>query len=102
MRTRRTTICCSAIGVVFISYWLDEKHPKNGVEAICNTIEHIREVTDSWDHIVLGTDFDGFTDLPDDLRDASQVWKVTVFSERAQRQIAEETRRQRPQITGTQ
>jgi membrane dipeptidase len=66
-----------AIGVVFISYWLDDKHPKNGVEAICDTIEHIRHVTDSWDHIVLGTDFDGFTDPPDDLRDASHVWKVT-------------------------
>jgi membrane dipeptidase len=67
-----------AIGVVFISYWLDENHPKDGVEAICNTIEYIRDVTDSWDHIVLGTDFDGFTDPPDDLRDASHVWKVTA------------------------
>lgn len=67
-----------AIGVVFISYWLDENHPKGGVEAICDTIEHIRDVTDSWDHIVLGTDFDGFTDPPDDLRDASHVWKVTA------------------------
>ena len=77
-----------AIGVVFISYWLDEKHPKDGVDAICKTIEHIRDVTDSWDHIVLGTDFDGFTDPPDDLRDASHVWKVT--EELLKRQVPEE------------
>jgi membrane dipeptidase len=66
-----------AIGVVFISYWLHAEHPKKGVDAICDTIMHIHEVTDSWDHIVLGTDFDGFTDPPDDLRDSSHVWKVT-------------------------
>jgi membrane dipeptidase len=77
-----------AIGVVFISYWLDAKHPKKGVEAICKTIEHIRDVTDSWDYVVLGTDFDGFTDPPDDLRDASHVWKVT--EELLRRQVPEE------------
>ena len=31
----------------------------------------------SWDHITIGTDFDGFTDPPDDLQDASQVGKLT-------------------------
>ena len=40
-------------------------------------MEHIHEVTGSWDHVVLGTDFDGFTDPPDDVQDASQVGKVT-------------------------
>lgn len=77
-----------AIGVVFISYWLDARHPKKGVHAICDTIEHIHEVTDSWDHIVLGTDFDGFTDPPDDLRDSSHVWKVT--EELLKRKVGEE------------
>ncbi len=45
-------------------------------------------MTASWDHIVLGTDFDGFTDPPDDLRDASHVWKVT--QELLERQVPEE------------
>ncbi|UCF19136.1 MAG: membrane dipeptidase [Gemmatimonadota bacterium] len=66
-----------AVGVIFMSYWLDAANPKNGLPAIWNTIEHLHSVTDSWDHILLGTDFDGFTDPPDDLRDASQVGKVT-------------------------
>jgi membrane dipeptidase len=66
-----------AIGVIFMTYWLDREHPKNGLEPIWKTIEHIHDVTGSWDHIVLGTDFDGFTDPPDDLRDASSMGSVT-------------------------
>jgi microsomal dipeptidase-like Zn-dependent dipeptidase len=66
-----------AVGVIFMTYWLDASHPKNGLQALWKTIEHIHEVTASWDHIVLATDFDGFTDPPDDLRDASQVGRVT-------------------------
>ncbi|NIM52306.1 MAG: membrane dipeptidase, partial [Gemmatimonadales bacterium] len=30
-----------------------------------------------FDHIALGTDFDGFTDPPDDVKDSSQLGKVT-------------------------
>jgi membrane dipeptidase len=68
-----------AVGVVFISYWLDEQHPKKGLPAIWKTVEHIHNVTGSWDHIVLGTDFDGFTDPPDDVRDASHLGRVTAM-----------------------
>jgi membrane dipeptidase len=66
-----------AIGVIFMTYWLDDRHPQDGLEAVWKTMEHIHEVTGSWDHVVIGTDFDGFTDPPDDLRDASQVGKLT-------------------------
>ena len=66
-----------AVGVIFLTYWLDAAHPKKGLGAICDTIEHIHKITGSWDHIVLGTDFDGFTDPPDDVKDASKVGKVT-------------------------
>ena len=37
----------------------------------------MHHVTGSFDHVALGTDFDGFTDPPDDVRDASQLGKVT-------------------------
>lgn len=66
-----------AIGVIFMTYWLEASHPKEGLEAIWKTIEHIQNVTGSWDYIVLGTDFDGFTDPPDDVEDASQFGVVT-------------------------
>ena len=66
-----------AVGVIFMDYWLDSANPGTGLPAIWKTVEHIRTVTGSWDHIVLGTDFDGFTDPPDDVRDASQLGRVT-------------------------
>lgn len=67
-----------AIGVIFMTYWLEQpRPPKNGLDIIWRTIEHIRTATGSFDHVVLGTDFDGFTDPPDDVRDASMLPAVT-------------------------
>ncbi len=66
-----------AIGVIFMTYWLDAAHPKNGLDAIWRTAEHIQQVTGSWDNVTLGTDFDGLTDPPDDVSDASQLAAVT-------------------------
>ncbi len=68
-----------AVGVTFITYWLDAQNPADGLPAIWNTIAHIRDVTNSWDHIVLASDFDGFTDPPDDVRDASWFGRVTAL-----------------------
>lgn len=65
------------IGVIFMTHWLDPQEPENGLDAIWSTIEHLHNVTGSFDHIALGTDFDGFTDPPDDVRDASQMGRVT-------------------------
>lgn len=65
------------IGVIFLTYWLHPKNPKNGLMHIWETLEHINHVTGSWDHVALGTDFDGFTDPPDDVRDASYMPLVT-------------------------
>jgi len=66
-----------AVGVIFMTYWLDSSHPKDGLASSWRTIEHVHDVTGSWDHIVLGSDFDGFTDPPDDLRDSSSMGRVT-------------------------
>jgi membrane dipeptidase len=54
-------------GVIFMPYWLDKEHPGPGLDAIWRTMEQLRDWSDgSWDHVALGTDFDGFTDPPDD------------------------------------
>jgi membrane dipeptidase len=66
-----------AIGVIFMNAVLDRTNPKKGLSAIWHTIEHIYHVTNSWDFIMLGTDFDGFTDPPDDITNASQFGRVT-------------------------
>jgi membrane dipeptidase len=66
-----------AVGVIFMPYWLCAAHPTNGVDAICDTMEHVQAVAGSWDHVMIGTDFDGFTDPPDDVPDASELPRVT-------------------------
>jgi membrane dipeptidase len=64
------------MGVIFMPYWLDRAHPKEGLEAVWRTMEQIHDWTGSWDHVALGTDFDGFTDPPDDCDSEGQMPKV--------------------------
>jgi microsomal dipeptidase-like Zn-dependent dipeptidase len=66
-----------AVGVIFMPYWLSAGNPKNGLDAICDTMEHVHAVTGSWDNVMIGTDFDGFTDPPDDVPDTSELPRVT-------------------------
>jgi len=54
-------------GVIFMPHWLDEADPEEGLEAIWETMDTLRDWSgDSWEHVAIGTDFDGFTDPPDD------------------------------------
>jgi membrane dipeptidase len=54
-------------GVIFMPYWLDKADPGLGLEAIWRTMETMHDWSgDSWEHVAIGTDFDGFTDPPDD------------------------------------
>ncbi|MEK6253656.1 MAG: dipeptidase [Gemmatimonadales bacterium] len=71
-----------AVGIIFMNYWLGhlEPDPVNldaGLGNIWLTAKYIHDVTGGWDHVMLGTDFDGFTDPPNDLRDSSQMPRVT-------------------------
>ncbi len=43
---------------------------------IARTIRHFIDVA-GVDHVAIGTDFDGFTDPPDDLKDTSELPKLT-------------------------
>ena len=64
------------IGVIFMNYWLTDNHRvKNGREIILKTIRHIRKVG-GIDSIAIGSDFDGFTDPPDDIKDISKMQKL--------------------------
>jgi membrane dipeptidase len=70
------------VAVIFMNYWLMAHETKRGLNAIARTIEHFVNVG-GIDHVAVGSDFDGFTDPPDDLKDASELPKLT------QRLIAE-------------
>jgi membrane dipeptidase len=54
------------VGVIFMPYWLDQSHPGPGLDAIWRTMDTVRGWSaGSWEHVAIGTDFDGFTDPPD-------------------------------------
>jgi membrane dipeptidase len=62
------------IGVIFMPYWLEESHPGPGLDAIWRTMDKLREWSGgTWAHVAIGTDFDGFTDPPDDCDSEAQL-----------------------------
>lgn len=70
------------VGVIFMNYWLMPHETKRGLNYIARTLNHFVNVA-GIDHVAIGSDFDGFTDPPDDLSDASKLPNLT------QRLIAE-------------
>jgi membrane dipeptidase len=66
------------VGVIFMPYWLDGSNPGPGLDAIWRTMDQVRAWTGSWQHVAIGTDFDGFTDPPDDCDGA---YKLPVIRE---------------------
>lgn len=69
--------------VIFMNYWLMPHETKRGLNFIIRTLDHFINVGGA-DHVAIGTDFDGFTDPPDDLKHSGELPKLT------QRLIAEE------------
>jgi membrane dipeptidase len=62
------------VGVIFMPYWLEHSHPGPGREAIWQTMDTLREWSGgSWEYVAIGTDFDGFTDPPDDCDSEAQL-----------------------------
>jgi membrane dipeptidase len=64
------------IGVIFMPHWLETADPKNGLDAIHKTMAVIHDWTGTWDNVAIGTDFDGFTDPPDDCDNAGKLGAV--------------------------
>ena len=64
------------VAVIFMNYWLGEHDTKNGLDAIVATARHITEIG-GIDTVAFGSDFDGFTDPPDDIKDISQLPRLT-------------------------
>jgi len=64
------------IAVIFMNYWLGEHHSKYGLEAIVATVKAIIDIG-GIDSVAIGSDFDGFTDPPDDLKDISEMPRLT-------------------------
>jgi membrane dipeptidase len=61
------------VGVIFMPYWLETSDPGRGRTAIWRTMEQLRDWTDGWDHVAIGSDFDGFTDPADDISSEAKM-----------------------------
>jgi membrane dipeptidase len=64
------------VGVIFMNYWLMPHETGRGLNFITRTLDHIIKVG-GIDHAGFGSDYDGFTDPPDDMKDASELPKLT-------------------------
>lgn len=70
------------VGVIFMPYWLKKTHPGKGLPAIWETMDTLRRwCGGSWEHVAIGTDFDGFTDPADDCDCEAQLPKVEELLE---------------------
>jgi microsomal dipeptidase-like Zn-dependent dipeptidase len=63
-------------GVIFMNYWLMPRETGRGLNFIAHTLRRFVQAA-GVNHVGLGSDFDGFTDPPDDLKDASELPKLT-------------------------
>ncbi len=59
-------------GVLFMNYWLMPHETGMGLDFISRTLNHFINIG-GIDHVAFASDFDGFTDPPDDLKDASEL-----------------------------
>ncbi len=73
---RRIADSGGMVGVIFMPYWLAPHAGKRGLNSIAQTLRHFIDVAGS-EHVGIGSDFDGFTDPPDDLPDASHLGRLT-------------------------
>ncbi len=65
-----------AVGVIFMPYWLIPHGHGQGLNEVARTIEYFVNLAGE-DAVGLGTDFDGFTTPPEDLKDASEMPRLT-------------------------
>lgn len=64
------------VGVIFMNYWLMPHETNRGLNYIAYTLRRLIDVG-GIEHVGLGSDFDGFTDPPDDLADAAELPRLT-------------------------
>ncbi len=64
------------VGVIFMPYWLTPHGSGQGINYLAQTLKHFVNVAGE-DSIGIGTDFDGFTTPPEDLKDASEMPRLT-------------------------
>ena len=65
-------------GVIFMNYWLSPVDTALGMKYIERTMDHMIKVGGE-DVPAIGTDYDGFTDPPDEMVDCSEIPRLTRY-----------------------
>ena len=75
------------VGSIFMNYWLTGECRKTGVRFVADTMAALHDIGGE-NVVAFGSDFDGFTDPPDDMKDISQLSRLTrqLCSEYAERE----------------
>ena len=66
------------LGIIFMNYWISPVDSPLGIKYIERTLEHTMKIGGS-DIAGIGTDFDGFTDPPDEITDMSELPRITKY-----------------------
>ncbi|MEJ2049984.1 MAG: membrane dipeptidase [Calditrichota bacterium] len=74
--------CGGIIGTIFMNHWLAPGEPKNGLNLLVKTIRHVVN-NGGIESVAIGSDFDGFTDPPDDIKNAAQYPKLAAELEKS-------------------
>ena len=61
-----------------MNYWINPVDTPLGLRCIERTVEHAMRIGGS-DIVGIGTDFDGFTDPPDEITDMSELPRLTRY-----------------------
>ena len=66
------------MAIIFMNYWLSPVDSSLGLKYIEKTIDHVINVA-GHEVLAIGTDFDGFTDPPDEITDISELPRLTRY-----------------------
>ncbi|CAN5372470.1 hypothetical protein BH09BAC3_BH09BAC3_12840 [soil metagenome] len=86
---QRIKDCQGVIGIIFMRYWLcGTEDTEPAINDVMDTIEFIVRVCGDFDNIAIGSDLDGFTEVPDDLAGIETI--PGLLNEMRKRNITEE------------
>jgi membrane dipeptidase len=79
---KKVAECGGIIGTIFMNHWLAPGESKNGLDLLVKTIRHVVN-NGGIESVAIGSDFDGFTDPPDDIKNAAQYPKLAAELEKS-------------------
>ena len=66
------------VALIFMNYWISPVDSGLGLKHLERTIDHIINIAGD-EVLAIGTDFDGFTDPPDEITDISELPRLTRY-----------------------